>query len=94
MISYYAYYGVVAICALGGWGVGAITYEMRTARLRFLVLAAFEFCLICLALTSLPFFGMGPIKPAVMSGLLLLVGGNLLCAIGYVEAYSQRGKEK
>jgi hypothetical protein len=94
MVSYYAYYGLVVVCILGGWGVGAIVYEMRLARLRLLVLAVFEFCLIFLASTSLAFFGLEPIKPAVSIGLFLIVGGNLLCAIGYAEAYTQKRDKK
>jgi hypothetical protein len=94
MFSYYAYYGVVVLCGLGGWGVGAVVYEMRTTRVRLLVFAAFEFCLICLASTSLAFFGIEPIKPAVSIGSFLIVGGNLLCALGYVEAYTQRRDKK
>ena len=29
MFSYYAYYGVVVLCGLGGWGVGAVVYEIE-----------------------------------------------------------------
>jgi hypothetical protein len=75
------WYAVPVIAIYGGWAAGAIISGVHGLRSKLAVLAIFEVTVVMYGSLANSFF-----KDDFVGFLLLVIGSNIFCALGYVEA--------